>query len=164
MMINKNKNIGFSRVAGFTILETVITMALTGLVVLLAFAGLTYFQRLFINIQNNDDVQTKIKQLQTALNNDFAKSTKVIFGDGLSCISEGNTVNYQLDEKEIIVRNTREITDTFHIVHDEPVILISEKANELISSLTIPCKNGELLLPVSAVKEYPLGLIMEEDN
>ena len=152
------------RISGFTLLEAIIALTLTSLLTLLVFAGIRFYHNLFVKIRHTGEVQTAINQLQTVLRNDTEKSKELFFDEFLYCNNEYGTINYMFLENAI-VRNTEISSDTFRINYRQPEFVYSERLENMITGITIPCYNEELVFMVSAIKKYPWGLEFERlDN
>lgn len=150
----------FRKVKGFTIMETLIALALTGLISLLVFAGIRYYHRLFSMIKLAGQTQTEINLLQQALQNDFSKAKEVFYEDGIICNNVAGVVAYRFVE-DGIVRLYDFKPDTFHLKYQQPEIIMAAGLDHLIGEVNIVCYNEDLQFPVSAIKEYPIGLITE---
>ena len=144
-------------VSGFTLLEAIIALTLTSLLTLLVFAGIRFYHNLFVKIQRTGEVQTAINQLQTVLRNDTEKSKELFFDEFLYCSNEDGTINYMFLENAI-VRNSDISSDTFRINYRQPEFVYSERLENMITGITIPCYNEELVFMVSVIKKYPCGL------
>lgn len=153
-----NPSWDFIKVKGFTIMEALIALALTGLVSLLVFAGIRYYHRLFMTIQLTGHIQTEINLLQQALQNDFAKAWEVYYEDGIMCSNESGGVAYRFIE-EGVVRLDGFKPDTFKLKYQPAELSMVTGQDRLINLVSFVCYNGDLQFPVSAIKKYPVGLI-----
>lgn len=148
------------KVRGFTIFEALIGLALTGLVSLLVFAGISYYHRLFSTILLTGHTQTEITLLQQAIENDLANAEEVFYEDGLLCSSVSGAVAYRFIE-EGIVRLDSFDPDTFKIKHQPAEFSMVPGQDRLINLVSIVCYNGDLQFVVSGIKEYPVGITVE---
>lgn len=144
------------KVKGFTIMEALIALVLTGLVSLLVFAGIRYYHRLFLTIQLTGHTQTEINLLQQALQNDFANAGEVYYENDIMCINESGIVAYRFIE-EGIVRLNGFNPDTFKLKYQPVELSMVTGQDRLINLVSFVCYNGDLQFPVSAFKEYPVG-------
>jgi len=161
------KRIGVSmicfKVKGFTVMEAIIALALTGLLSLLVFAGLRYYHRLFINIQAVGYAQTEINLFQQSLQNDASMAERIIFDNDVIFSVPSGVVVYRFTDKGII-RNSDLSTDTFKIKCLQPEIIWSNNMSDLVGGISIICFNSDMEFPVSIIKEYPPGLQTENDD
>lgn len=148
-------------IKGFTVIEVIIGMILTGLVVVFALSAIGYYNGFFFKMTESGRQQNEINLFQVALISDMMKAEKVLFNDGLVCQGTLSSVVYGFDNKNI-VRTTEVSSDTFFIRHNTPVVESSLVSSELISQISIECFNDELLIIVSASKKYPFGLTFEK--
>ncbi len=149
-----------AKVRGFTIMEALIGLALTGLVSLLVFAGIRYYHRLFSTILLTGHTQTEINLLQQAIENDFAKAKEVFYEDGIKCSSATGAVAYRFVEEGIVRLDSFE-PDTFKLKHQPVEFSMVPGQDRLINLVSIVCYNGDLQFVVSGIKEYPVGIIIE---
>ncbi|MBR8534935.1 hypothetical protein KDU71_05130 [Carboxylicivirga sediminis] len=148
-------------VKGFTVLEAVIAMVLTGLVVLFAYAGVRYYYQLFHSVTVVGHTQTEINLLHTALASDMDKAEQVIYSTTLDCISNGEVVSYAF-MKDYLLRQSAIAADTFRIQHRPPQVIASKKSSELVGQISFDCINHEMVYLISVSKDYPVGITFDE--
>jgi prepilin-type N-terminal cleavage/methylation domain-containing protein len=161
MIIPENNKMVY-RLRGFTLLEAIIVMLISSLLVLFALAGIRYYSVLFVNIQDRSEVQTDIRMLQNALNDDVRQNEKIEYDEDLIFISYTENVRYQFDDNRI-VRIQELISDTFKLKYQEPAIKFSKRVPGLVEEVTIRCVNEDEMFPVNVTKQYPVGLKMQKD-
>jgi Tfp pilus assembly protein FimT len=157
----KISNLIDNRIKGFTVLEAVISMVLTGLIVLLAYAGIRYYHQLFFSITQVGEKQTEINLLHNALLTDTEKAEQVVFNTKLEFISNHGITSYEFS-KHFLVRNTAISIDTFFIDHKPPKIVFSEVKVDLVKLISLECLNKEMVYTITIGKDYPLGLTFDE--
>lgn len=150
------------RLKGFTLMELLIAMALTGLIMLLGMVTISHFMQLFNTIKKNNECQTAIVQLYEVVKHDVSMSDKVFWDEKMNCIRGDQIVSYQF-AKEYIVRETSDYTDTLKIVSDQPDVSFLEET-ELVNHISIHCYNNGLLMPLDIIKNYPLGITLEKEK
>jgi hypothetical protein len=135
-------------------------MVLSSLLVLLALAAMSNYQRIFTSIRKTGDTQTQINMFYGVLNNDMQRANKIYFDNNLLCAFDDYEVSYSFMEDKI-VRNASLVVDTFHLKYGLPTIIPSFDIEELVGQVSINCYNGEALYPISIVKKYPAGIKFE---
>jgi type II secretory pathway pseudopilin PulG len=141
-------------------MELLVAMVLTGLIVILGMATISHFMRLFNQIKQNSERQSAIVQFYEVMKRDVNRADKVVWDETLNCIKGDQQITYQF-EKEYVVRETIDFTDTLQIQSDAPEFGFVEKSG-LIKHISIRCYNNGLMIPLDHVKNYPLGIILEK--
>jgi hypothetical protein len=120
----------------FTIMELLVSMTLTGILVVFAFMGYNQIQKLFVNYAQQSKFISDYNQLNKAL---FIMSERAakIEGQGDKVIAfktDSNTVLLDLSKKNILLKFASH-TDTFDLEAKEPQQEFLKTATELPSTL-----------------------------
>lgn len=113
-----------SKVAGYTILEMVIAMLITGIVIAMAWSVFSLVLRSFDAYQSKHNDTEQLTRLNILLQKDFYKAT-IITRDsgGIRLLTDTTSVRYELDSS-FIVRHTV-VTDTFKFQVTDPVFTMN---------------------------------------
>lgn len=129
MLINK-------KLKAFTIMELLVSMTLTGILVVFAFMGYNQIQKLFINYTVQSKFISDYNQLNKALlliSNQSQTIEKT--GDhSLSFISDSNTIVLDMNETVMLLK-FKSHTDTFDLKPKDPQIDYLKLSNSSPSSL-----------------------------
>ncbi len=108
------------KLKAFTIMELLVSMTLTGVLVVFAFTGYNQIQKLFINYTVQSKFISDYNQLNKALFiiSDRAKSIESSGENVITFISDSESVVLDLKEKNILLK-FKSHTDTFEIAHKE---------------------------------------------
>jgi len=108
------------KLKAFTIMELLVSMTLTGVLVVFAFTGYNQIQKLFINYTVQSKFISDYNQLNKALFiiSDRAKSIESSGENAISFISDSESVILNLNEKNIVLK-FKSHADTFEIEHKE---------------------------------------------
>ncbi len=149
---------------GFTIMEVVIVMMLSALLAVLVISGLGFFQRVFGVVVKTGDAQNEINRLYFAMSNDIEKAEQVVFDGELQLVFDNkHLTTYEMTEDQII-RKTHNDTDTFNVGGIVEDIIIVDGSDHLVGFFQFSCFNGELKFPIFFHKEYPMGLIIQNQR
>ena|ERR1700741_90422 len=109
-----------NKIKGFTILELLVTMTLTGILVAFSFMGYNQIQKLFINYSNQSEFISEYNQLNHALFTLSEKSDIIekINDDMVTFRSDSNNVSLELTKKNVLLK-FKNHTDSFHIEIDK---------------------------------------------
>lgn len=154
---------GLKTLRGFTILEAVIAMVLTGLLVVLAMGSIRYYHRLFYGVTALGQGQSQMNLLYGALTSDMNTSSQVYYDSALRCVMDQQVVYYHFTE-QYITRSNEVVTDTFHISCTTPVVHFTDGDQPFVENIEFQCTYNEIVLPISISKKYPIGSTLKFDK
>lgn len=151
----------YLKLPGFTILEQIIVLALTTILVLIGFTAVLNFQQLIAKVRDNAQKDRSVYLLQLALENDFRDAESIGWDEGLSLEKTTGTVKYEF-ENLYLVRQTTEVTDTFHFATSEVTLSKVEGNEALVETIAFNLTDPIQTYKMSFFKEYPDYKIREE--
>lgn len=157
----RNLKIKGFKLPGFTILEQIIVLALTTIIVLIGFTAVLNFKQLIANVRDNAQKDRSVYLLQLALENDFRDAESIGWDDGLSLEKTTGTVRYEF-ENSYVIRQTTEVTDTFHLAASEVTLSKVEGNEALVETIAFNLTDQIQTYKMSFFKEYPDYKIREE--
>lgn len=124
------------KIKAFTIMELLVSMTLTGILVVFSFMGYNQIQKLFINYTVQNKFITDYNQLNKALfilsNN--AHTIQKYEDESIVFKSDSNVVSLQLNDKNLLLK-FKNHTDTFDLVASKKVYNFVELNAEINSNL-----------------------------
>jgi prepilin-type N-terminal cleavage/methylation domain-containing protein len=141
------------KVQGFTLLEQIVVLALTSFVALIGFIALMNFQRLILLIQRNASEDREVYQLNTALNNDFRNSLKIIWDGSLTICKPSQEIRYEFNGNYII-RETKEVLDSFRLYAIDINVTGLKTDESIVKYFSFTVKNGDQRFQLKFLKEY----------
>ena len=150
-------------VKGYTLLEVMVGMALTGLIVLFGVSAVMNFKRLHVSVVEKVDAQSSIFLMNDILSEDISASETVTGnGNQIECRVKGRQIQYHFG-KEFVLRQTIPVVDTFYFNTESVLMENNHESPELVNSLLLNVKLGEQVLPLSYYKVYPEGVCFDLD-
>lgn len=150
-----------SKLKAFTLIETIVALAITSIVIGLASLIFMNFASLQKKQNTDNDKYASLLQFINTLNYDFETSSNVT-GDETEIILEFDTIPYKttylFDENEII-RNVKNKSDTFNFITQDIELLRLKEDYELITTFTGNIIQDNYVFPVKILKEYPRSLL-----
>lgn len=158
MLIKRN-------IKAFTMLELLITMTLTGILVVFAFMGYNNIQQLFIAYNKQSAFINEYNQLNKALFVIADKSHVIEKKDDhhISFTSDSSTTDLQINENAILLR-FKAHTDTFHLKTEVPefeMLKMGEKTSDYIKNFKCRVLFGSQKFLVSFHKQYDSESILK---
>lgn len=150
-----------NKIKAFTLIETIIALAITSVVIGLASLIFMNFGSMKKKQNADNDKYAILMKFINILNYDIVTCSKVI-GDETEIILEFDTIPYKttylFDENEII-RNVKNKSDTFNFVLQDIELLRLKEDYELITTFNGNIIEDNYLFPVKILKEYPRSLL-----
>jgi prepilin-type N-terminal cleavage/methylation domain-containing protein len=142
------------KIQGFTLIEQIIVLALSGLVALISFAAFMNFQRLIVKVQASSAIDRSIYHLHSVLENDFRNSSKITWDGQLHISKISQTVRYDFGD-QYLIRESSESIDTFRFdVKDLSYTGLGGK-DLFIESLSFEIIGNDQHYKMEFIKEYP---------
>lgn len=131
MLLNK-------KIKGFTIMELLVSMTLTGILVAFAFLGYNQIHKLFINYTQQSRFILDYNRLNKALCilSDRSQQIEKTGEYSISFKNDLNTTVLNMNEKTIVLK-FQSHTDTFHVVSKDRQFHFVQLHNSMPSSLII---------------------------
>lgn len=152
---------GTSKFKAFTLIETIVALAVASIVIGLASLIFLNFGSMKKKQNDEDEKYSELMQFMNVLNYDIETSSKVI-GDETEIILEFDTIpfkTYYLFNENEIIRNVQTKSDTFNFnVQDIELFRLNEEF-ELITVFTGNIFLDNSVFPFKVVKEYPRSLL-----
>lgn len=125
-----------NKLKAFTIMELLVSMTLTGILVVFAFMGYNQIQKLFINYTVQSKFISDCNQLNRALFliADQSQTVEKIGEHSLNFISDSNTVVLDMNETAMLLK-FKSHTDTFDLNLKKPLFDYLKLSNGSPSSL-----------------------------
>jgi prepilin-type N-terminal cleavage/methylation domain-containing protein len=151
---------------GFTIIELLVSMTLTGILVVFAFLGYNQIQKLFLNYAKQSEFISEYNQLNKALfilsdkANEIEKKTEnsVVFK------TDSNETTFEINEKVCLLK-FKSHTDTFKIASKEKqfefVQINNSNSSNLITSFMCEVFYQSQKFHVSFHKQYDASRILK---
>lgn len=162
-----NDEIGHYRqtLKAFTMIELLITMTLTGILVVFAFMGYNNMQQLFIDYNKQSAFISEYNQLNKALFIIADKSQLIEKKDEhhISFTSDSSTTDLQINE-EVILLKFKSHTDTFHLKTDNPefdLLKMGDQSSSYIQNFRCRVLFGSQKFLVSFRKQYDSESILK---
>lgn len=151
-------------IKGFTILEAIIAMMLTSMLAVLVISGIGFYQKMFGVVVESGEKQREIDLFYQSFKTDLSKSRVVNYeGEIIMNFDDGTSVFYQFHEN-MIVKSSVVTVDTFFISSSLGEIRMLNNSEELTEFVEIQCLNGNLVFPLSFLKTYPAGIMMQSKD
>ncbi len=144
--INVNKffqSISENKLKAFTIMELIVTLVISGLVVLAAFQVINSFSRFSVHSEITNETNTRALQFYKALRADMNHSESLLHYDDETIfqLPQKVTVSYKLNYNNII-RTVNNVSDTFDITISD-WHLIKDKKTGLPTTLELEIVDNE---------------------
>lgn len=118
----------------FTLSEMLVVMAITSMVIMLAYTSYTYIEKIIITNQQTNDRVEKLLTLNSLLINDFDEADEIIANDNtIICKTyNGNEILYKFEDFGVI-----RLRDTFNVNILNHELIETEKGSGLVNGLKI---------------------------
>ncbi len=153
-----------SSVPAFSVMETVVAMAITAIVMGLIFAIFSIVTERMIDYKNQNQLVSDMNRLTYSLNKDIFESQQMQTRDNAIVFSTyaGSVVQYQI-QPELILRQSPAFTDTFQIATSRFAIdtVQSPSKKNIFRKLALRVQVNERPLDLRFFKRvYPNELLM----
>ena len=150
------------KIAGFTLLEAMVSLLLTTVLVALSFGIYTNFTKGYIIFDQSTARLTGLLQFKNAISSDwfradFPKGNAGYFE--LYDETEQRLISYEIFDESVV--RYSEVNDTFAIKIKEMEFIYLDKQEELVNQVSIEFEKNKQLFTVSLHKEYDLKTRMK---
>lgn len=142
------------KIPGFTLIEQILVLALTTILVLIAFTAVMNFQQLITKVRNNAQSDRNIYLFNNVLQNDFREAENIQWDGELTIKKPAEGIKYQF-EKECILRETEASTDTFRFAANDLMVSAAEENNFLVEELSFNLVSDAESYRMNFIKKYP---------
>lgn len=147
-------------VEGFTVLEAIVAMVLTGIVVSIAVVAILFYTHFFKRAAHLSEVQRSVHLFQLVLAEDVQCAEILYWDSELICQKQEYVVSYEFHES-FILRSTEELVDTFRLAHEMPELKFCTGKDGLVEYVRVVCSYDGLAIPVSASKAHSVGILIK---
>lgn len=148
------------KVAGFTVMELLVTMVISGIVVLSAFEFYIIFNKLILKKNSDMEGGKEVLLFYDLLRNDTEGSVMLnSTGDGISFrMDENHIIHYEFF-KDFVVRLNNNLPDTFNV---RVLDFNTEKdlTTGYIKFITLEIQKNKESFPVILEKNYPNDILL----
>jgi prepilin-type N-terminal cleavage/methylation domain-containing protein len=153
------------KIKAFTLAETLVTLALTSILISLAYGGLTQIQRLLFQYNDQNSFIIQFNELEKRLSNLNGQATAITQ-------KQPNTIDFKKDtaivtveifEKAILIKH-RQVTDTFNLISKDLKVnhlkMPDQSTSELIDAIEFDVFMQNQKFHLSFRKEYDAASII----
>lgn len=154
-----------NKLPGYTIIELIIIMVLTGILSALTFSALTLFSQNFFFFQKITRRSYELTLFHKLMLKDIdgAQKVETVGPASLRCVYVDTEIQYDFETDQVL-RRSAALVDTFHFaVHDYKYELLSA-SDKVVQSVTFELHISEQVLPYIFKKEYPADVFINENE
>lgn len=134
-----------NKIKAITVLEIVVSMLISSLVIIMAYAGLDVFNESIRLFKNRNYEYSQLLLIGNLMHKDIEDSERVIkMNNGIQCFIQGSDVQYDFED-QYILRTKGSLTDTFYVSHKSPAYFMNNK-EVMVSGLLVDYIKLEIFL------------------